>query len=71
MISEKVIDMFPELREYLEMLDKASIIKDLDLIAYLSQKIADIWQNGPKLVEKYPKRINSTTKAGKGRIDRG
>ena len=49
LISQKVADMFPDLREYLDMLEKASVIDDSDLIAYLSNKIADIWQNGPKV----------------------
>jgi hypothetical protein len=34
--------MFPELHEYLEMLEKASVIDDMDLIEYLSKKIASI-----------------------------
>jgi transcriptional regulator with XRE-family HTH domain len=67
MISQKVIDMFPDLREYLEMLDKASIINDLDIIAHLSQKIANIWHRGPILVEKPPQRTNSTSKKGTDR----
>ena len=67
-ISRKIIDMFPELREYLEMLEKAAIINDLDLIDYLSKKIADIWQHGPQGIEPSPKKITS---AAKRRIDRG
>lgn len=46
-LPKKVALMFPDLREYLEMLDKASEIDDYDLIDYLSKKIADIWRNGP------------------------
>jgi|GEM_PF-679595 len=68
LISQKVVDMFPDLQEYLEMLDKASKIDDIELIEYLSKRIAGIWQNGPKLVTQYPKRIIKTTK---GRSDRG
>jgi transcriptional regulator with XRE-family HTH domain len=60
LISQKVVDMFPDLGEYLEMLEKASLIDDLDLIEYLSKRIADIWHNGPKLVEQPPKRITTT-----------
>ena len=67
-ISRKVIDMFPELREYLEMLEKAAIINDLELIDYLSQKIADIWQHGPQGIEKSSKKISSDAKR---RIERG
>jgi transcriptional regulator with XRE-family HTH domain len=60
LISQKVADMFPDLREYLDMLEKASVIDDSDLIAYLSNKIADIWQNGPKVAMESQK-INITT----------
>lgn len=67
LISQKVVDMFPDLREYLEMLENASRIDDLDLIAYLSQKIAGIWQDGPKFVAPSPKNIMTTTKE---RVDR-
>ncbi len=68
LISQKVVDMFPDVREYLEMLEKASRIDDLDLIEYLSKRIADIWRDGPKLVTQSPKRIITTTE---GRFDRG
>ena len=67
-ISQKVVDMFPDLREYLEMIEKASIIDDLDLIEYLSKKIAEIWRDGPKLVAQSPERIITTTEE---RVDRG
>ena len=62
LISKKVADMFPDLREYLEMLEKASMIDDSELISYLSNKIADIWQNEPKLVERPPKGIIKTSR---------
>jgi transcriptional regulator with XRE-family HTH domain len=68
LISQKVVDMFPDLREYLELLDKASKIDDVDLIQYLSKRIADIWRNGPKLVTQSLKRIITTTE---GRANRG
>ena len=61
LISKKVVDMFPDLGEYLEMLEKASMIDDLDLIEYLSKRIADIWRDGPKLGAKSPKKIATTT----------
>ena len=67
-LSQKVVDMFPGLHEYLEMLEKASIIDDLDLIEYLSKKISDIWRDGPKLAAQSPRSIITTTKE---RIDRG
>jgi transcriptional regulator with XRE-family HTH domain len=66
-ISQKVVDMFPDLLEYLEMLENASRIDDFDLIEYLSKKIADIWQDGPKLVAQSPKNTIPTTKE---RVDR-
>ena len=62
LISQKIIDMFPELREYLEMLENAARIDDLDLIEYLSRKIANIWQDGPKAGVQSPKNIISSTK---------
>ena len=67
-ISQKVVDMFPDLREYLEMLENASRIDDLDLIAYLSQKIADIWRYGAKSGTQSSTKIIATTeeKANRG-----
>jgi len=59
--SQKVVDMFSDLREYLEMLENASRIDELDLIEYLSQKIAEIWRDIPKWVAPSPKRIITTT----------
>jgi len=67
LISQKVVDMFPDLREYLEMLENAAQIEDLDLIAYLSKKIAGIWQDGPKLLAQSPKNRITTAKE---RVDR-
>jgi transcriptional regulator with XRE-family HTH domain len=69
LISHKVVDMFPDLGEYLEMLEKASLIDDLDLIEYLSKKIADIWRDGPKLSMKSPKKIATTTQPGQAGIE--
>ena len=66
-ISQKVVDMFPDLREYLEMLENAVRIDDLDLMEYLSKKIADIWQDGPKLGVQSSKNIITATKQ---RVDR-
>ena len=61
LISQKVVDMFPDLGEYLEMIEKASMIDDLELIEYLSKKLADIWRAGPKLVAQSPKKNTTTT----------
>ena len=61
LVSQKVVDMFPDLGEYLEMIEKASMIDDIELIEYLSKKLADIWRAGPKLVGQSPKKITTTT----------
>ncbi|MDJ0985861.1 MAG: helix-turn-helix transcriptional regulator [Desulfobacterales bacterium] len=61
LLSQKVVDMFPELQEYLEMLEKASVIDDFDLIEYLSKKIAGIWQDGPKTASPSSKTTITTT----------
>ena len=68
LISQKVAAMFPDLREYLDMLEKASMISDSGLIVYLSNKIADIWQNGPRLIMGSPKRNIKTVEE---RVDHG
>jgi len=47
LISQKVIDMFPDLGNYLEMLEKAAGIEDTELVEYLSGKIGDIMRSGP------------------------
>ena len=47
LISQKVIDMFPDLGNYLEMLEKAGGIEDTELIEYLAGKIGDIMRSGP------------------------
>jgi len=60
-ISQKVVDMFPDLGEYVEMIEKASMIDDLELIEYLSKKLADILRSGPKLVSQSLKKITTTT----------
>ncbi|MCK5105158.1 MAG: helix-turn-helix transcriptional regulator, partial [Cyclobacteriaceae bacterium] len=60
-ISQKIVDMFPDLGEYLEMIERASMINDLELIEYLSKKLADILRAGPKLVAQSPKKIITTT----------
>lgn len=48
LLSQKLVDLFPELHEYLEMLERAAVIEDFDLLEYLSKKIAGIWQDGPQ-----------------------
>ena len=61
LLSQKIVDMFPELQEYLEMLEKASVIDDVELIEYLSKKIAGIWQDGPKSAAPSSKKTITTT----------
>ena len=39
--------MFPDLENYLEMLEKAARIEDYELIEYLAGKIGDIMRSGP------------------------
>ena len=46
-ISQKIIDMYPGLGNYLEMLDKAAGIEDTELIEYLTGKIGEILQGDP------------------------
>jgi transcriptional regulator with XRE-family HTH domain len=47
LISQKVVDMFMNLRKYLEMLNEAADLGDSELIAYLAKKIASILEIGP------------------------
>ena len=51
-ISPKILNKFPDLVEYLEMLENAFRIDDMELIEYISQKISDIWREGPRFDEK-------------------
>ena len=61
LVSQKVVDMFPDLGEYLEMIEKASMIDDIELIEYLSKKLADIWRAGPKMDAQSAKRVAEIT----------
>ena len=61
LISPEVRDLFPGLGEYLEMLEKAAVINDFDLIEYLSNKIADIWRDGPSQEIASPKEMTTKT----------
>jgi len=47
LISQKIIDMFPDLGDYLAMLDKAARMNDIDLIDYLTERIAKILSRDP------------------------
>ena len=47
LISDKIVDMFLNLRNYLEMLNEAADLEDSELIVYLAKKIAGILQIGP------------------------
>lgn len=63
-ISQKVIDMFPDLGNYLEMLEKAGGIEDTELIEYLAGKIGDILRNGPAADSAAHPTITSGTEGG-------
>jgi transcriptional regulator with XRE-family HTH domain len=52
LISPKILNMFPDLADYLEMLEKATRIDDVDLIKYISHKISDTLREGPRFDEK-------------------
>lgn len=60
LVSQKILDLFPDLGEYLDMIEKACIINDLELITYLSDKLAEIFRAGPKFV-KQPEKKNIKT----------
>ena len=47
LISQKIVDMFMNLRKYLEMLNEAADLDDSELIVHLAKKIASILQIGP------------------------
>ena len=47
LISQKIVDMFMNLRKYLEMLNEAADLDDSELIVHLTKKIASILQIGP------------------------
>jgi transcriptional regulator with XRE-family HTH domain len=64
LISQKVIDMFPDLGNYLEMLEKAGGIEDTELIEYLAGKIGDILRNGPAADSAAHPTITSGTEGG-------
>ena len=61
LISNKLANMFPDLSDYLEMLENAAKLNDLELIEYLSNKIADIWRDGPKLVSQAQDTLTKST----------
>ena len=68
LMSPKVIDMFPELGNYLEMLEKAAGIDDHELVEYLAGKIGDIMHGGPVTAASSDATITADTE---GRLDRG
>ena len=47
LVTHKIVDMFLNLRKYLEMLNEAADLEDSELIVYLAKKIADILLIGP------------------------
>ena len=64
LISQKVIDMFPDLGNYLEMLEKAGGIEDIELVEYLAGKIGDIMLKGPSADSASHPTITSGTEGG-------
>ena len=61
LLSQRLLDMFPDLNEYLDMLENASRLEDLELIGYLSDKIADIWREGPVVSDQSRSKLTSST----------
>ena len=61
LLSQKLLDMFPDMNEYLDMLENASRLEDYELIGYLSDKIADIWRKGPEMPEQSRKKLTTST----------
>ena len=61
LLSQQLLDMFPDLNEYLDMLENASRLEDLELIGYLSDKIADIWREGPVVSDQSRNKLTSST----------
>jgi transcriptional regulator with XRE-family HTH domain len=46
-IHNKVLDFFPGIGPYLEMLNKAVTLNDRELVSYLAEKIADLFHTQP------------------------
>ncbi len=46
LIPQKTLNLFPGLEAYLDMLNKAVLLGDGDLIEYISEKISDLFQVG-------------------------
>jgi transcriptional regulator with XRE-family HTH domain len=46
-IIPKVLDMFPGLGSYLEMMNNAAMLDDNDLIEYISEKVSEILKKKP------------------------
>lgn len=47
-VLQKVLDMFPGLEAYLEMLNKAALLDDEELIGYISEKVSGLLVPQPK-----------------------
>ncbi len=48
LIPQKTMDLFPGLEAYLDMLNKAVLLGDNDLIEYISEKISDLFHTGAR-----------------------
>ena len=64
LVSQKVVDLFPDLGNYLEMLENAARLEDFELIEYLAAKIAGIMSSGPAVDSGSHPTITSGTKGG-------
>ena len=47
LVSEKIVDMYANLRKYLELFNEAGSLNDYELIEHLARKIAGVLQSGP------------------------
>ena len=43
-INEEVLDLFPGLKDYIEVLNKAAVLNDVELIRYVCGKLSDIFK---------------------------
>ena len=48
-VFQKVLDYFPDMGPYLDMLNNAAMIEDVELIDYIADKLSDLLQAGRQL----------------------
>ena len=68
LVSEKIVDMYANLRKYLELLNEAGGLNDYELIEHLARKIAGVLQSSP--VNHFSPSENTGSSA-KGSINHG